>query len=56
MWTLTDDDSDIINIRAVLHVSTQQDEIRNLIAALEKRLTKEKLTDDPTGSAVVRAD
>ncbi len=39
-WTLTDD-NDIINIRAIIDVKTQQEELRELIAALEKRLTKE---------------
>ena len=45
MWTLVDDD-DVIQVRASLDASTQQDEIRKLIAALEKRLPKEKLTDE----------
>jgi hypothetical protein len=52
MWTLVDDDNDTIQVRASLNVNTQQDEIRNLIAALEKRLTKE----NPHGLAVVRPD
>jgi hypothetical protein len=42
-WTLTDDDDskDVINVRAVISTVHQQDQLRNLIAALEKRLTKE---------------
>ncbi len=43
-WTLTDD-NDIINIRAIIDTKTQQDELRDLIAALEKRLIKEN-TDE----------
>ena len=43
-WTLTDD-NDIINIRAIIDTKTQQEELRDLIAALEKRLTKEN-TDE----------
>ena len=48
-WTLTDDDDskDIINVRAVISTVHQQDQLRNLIAALEKRLTQPKeKTDD----------
>jgi Spy/CpxP family protein refolding chaperone len=41
MWTLTDDDNDIINVRAILSTVHQQDQIRNLITALEQRLPKE---------------
>lgn len=52
MWTLVDDDNDIIHVRAILNTATQADEIRNLITALEKRLPKDK--PDATGSAVVR--
>ena len=48
MWTLVDDDNDIIQVRASINASTQQDELRKLIAALEKRLTKERLTDERT--------
>jgi hypothetical protein len=51
MWTLVDDVNDTIHVRASLNVNTQQDEIRNLIAALEKRLTKE----NPHGLAAVRS-
>lgn len=49
-WTIVDDVNDRINVRAVLHVPTQQDEIRALIAALEQRLPREKPDDrEPTG-------
>ena len=51
MWTLVDDVNDTIQVRASLNVNTQQDEIRNLITALEKRLTKE----NPHGLAAVRS-
>ena len=34
-WTIVDDINDTINVRAVLHVPTQQDEIRALITALD---------------------
>ena len=54
MWTLVDDINDTINVRAVLHVPSQQGEIRALIAALEKRLTKEKTDDSGTALADVR--
>ncbi len=39
-WTLTEDDDnhDVINVRAVLSTVHQQDQLRNLIIALEKRL------------------
>ncbi len=43
-WTLTDD-NDIINIRAIIDTNTQQDELRDLIAALEKHLTKENTNE-----------
>ncbi len=43
-WIITDDE-DIINIRAIIDTKTQQDELRYLIAALEKHLTKEN-TDE----------
>lgn len=39
-WTLVDDIGPTIHVRAILHVDKQQDEIRALITALEKRLTK----------------
>ena len=51
MWTLVDDNN-TIQVRASLNASTQQDEIRQLIAALEKRLTKEP-TDERTPVADV---
>lgn len=44
MWTLSTD-NDTINVRAVIDVKTQQHEIRDLITALEKRITEEK-TDE----------
>jgi hypothetical protein len=50
MWTLTPED-DIINVRAIISVVHQQDQLQNLIAALEKRLTKEP---PHAGSADVR--
>ena len=52
MWTLVDDDNDVIQVRASLNASTQQDEIRKLIAALEKRLTKEPADDRPAATDV----
>ena len=39
-WVVTDD-NDAVNVRAIIDVKTQQEELRELIAALEKRLTKE---------------
>jgi hypothetical protein len=51
-WTITPDDNDTIHVRAIINVSTQQHELRSLIASLEKRLTKENT--DATGSADVR--
>ena len=42
MWTLTDGDNDIIHVRAIISTTEQQDQLRNLITALEKRLPKEK--------------
>ena len=51
MWTLVDDNN-TIQVRASLNASTQQDEIRQLIAALEKRLTKETLDDRPAATDV----
>jgi hypothetical protein len=41
MWTLVDEENDIIHVRAVIHKQAQQSEIRDLITALEKRLPKE---------------
>jgi len=37
-WTLTDDVDDIINVRAIISTVHQQDQLRDLIVALEKRL------------------
>ena len=47
-WTLTEDDDnhDVINVRAVLSTVHQQDQLRNLIAALQKRITEPKETPD----------
>jgi hypothetical protein len=39
-WTISTGDTKI-HVRAIIDMATQQDEIRKLIAALEKRLTKE---------------
>jgi len=36
--TLTDDVDDIINVRAIISMVHQQDQLRDLIVALEKRL------------------
>ena len=52
MWTLVDDDNNTIQVRASLNASTQQDEIRKLIAALEKSLTKEPADDRPATTDV----
>ena len=52
MWTVTDD-NEIIHVRAIISTTEQQDQLRNLITALEKRLTKEKLTDERTPVADV---
>jgi len=41
MWTLVDDDNDTIQVRASLSLLRDLEELRKLIAALEKRLTKE---------------
>lgn len=37
MWTLVDDDNDIIHVRAILNTKSQADEIKALILALVKR-------------------
>jgi hypothetical protein len=57
-WTVTDDDNDIIQVRASINVQTQQDELRDLIYALDRRLrvpdatillpTKEPTNGTPT--------
>ena len=52
MWTLVDDDNDIIQVRASLHLLRDLEELRKLITALEKRLTKEP-TDERTPVADV---
>jgi hypothetical protein len=41
MWTVVDEENDIIHVRAIIHADAQQNELRKLIAAPEKRLTKE---------------
>ena len=51
-WIVTDDINDTINVRAVLHVPSQQGEIRELIAALEKHLTEEKNDERPAPADV----
>ena len=51
-WTLVDD-SDRIHVRAIIDTKTGANEIRDLITALEKRLTKEYLTDERTPVADV---
>ena len=43
-WTVVND-APLIQVRASINVETQQEEIRNLIAALEQRLTR-KETDN----------
>jgi cytochrome c-type biogenesis protein CcmH/NrfG len=48
MWTVVDEENDIIHVRAIIHADAQQDELRKLIAALEKRLTKEPTDVRPT--------
>jgi hypothetical protein len=46
-WTLTPDDG-IINVRAIISTTHQQDQLRNLIAALQKHLKDEpkEITDE----------
>jgi hypothetical protein len=55
-WTVTDHPIDaqqhLIHVQAMLDVNTQQDEIRDLIIALEKRLTKENQNDRPAPADV----
>ncbi len=46
-WTVTDDDNDVIHVRASINTKTEANEARDLIAALEKRLTKEPVNDRP---------
>ena len=45
-WIVTDDINDTINVRAVLHLPSQQNELREFIAALQKRVKPEEKTDD----------
>jgi hypothetical protein len=52
MWTIVDDDNDVIHVRASLSLLRDLEELRKLIAALEKRLTKET-TDERTPAADV---
>jgi F0F1-type ATP synthase delta subunit len=52
MWTLVDDADNVIQVRASLNTKLQQDELRKLIAALEKRLTKEPHDDRPATTDV----
>ncbi len=46
-WTLTDDVDDIINVRAIISTVHQQDQLRDLIIALEKRLQLGRQLPDP---------
>lgn len=39
------DDGDMIQVRASIHRETEKDELRDLIAALEKRLNEETDND-----------
>ena len=47
-WTVVDDESKTIHVRAIIHADAQQDELRKLITALEKRLAKEPGDVRPT--------
>lgn len=40
-WTVVDDDP-VIQVRAAIHCERDQEELRNLITALEKRITKKE--------------
>ena len=51
-WTLTHEDNAVVHVRAVIDLKTQSNEIRDLITALEKRLSKEN-TDERTPVADV---
>lgn len=55
MWTLVDDINDQISVRAVLHVPTQQMEIRALIASLQKRLKGSPDANQPAARPVAPA-
>ena len=46
-WTLTDDVDYIINVRAIISTVHQQDQLRDLIIALEKRLQLGRQLPDP---------
>lgn len=43
-WTVADDDNKI-HVRAIIDRETEQEELRNLIAALEKRVDKKEPPD-----------
>lgn len=45
-WTVSEDDNNHIHVRAILAPDDQK-ELRELIAALEKRLTKETPNERP---------
>lgn len=47
-WIVTDDINGTVNVRAVLHVPTEQQEIRNLIAALQKRVKDDQPANQET--------
>lgn len=47
-WTMIDEDSDIIYVRAIIDTKMHADEVRELITALEKRLPKEPTDVRPT--------
>ena len=43
-WTLVNED-EVIHVRAIINVKTEQDDIHDLITALGKRLLEEKQHD-----------
>lgn len=47
-WTVTDDKPELIFVRAVINTEHQQDQLRDLIAVLQKRVQPEpkEKTDD----------
>lgn len=49
-WTVVDDDP-LIQVRATIHREHNQEELRNLIAALEKRITKKEPDNDRPSTA-----
>jgi hypothetical protein len=51
-WTVVNDTLERIHVRAIIDLKTENYEIRQLIAALEKRLTKEN-TDERTPASDV---